>query len=226
MPIDYRKRTPAPAAAPASPSPDAAAPSGPHPASLPPAKPSPVPYRDPGPTPPLTPMDWDQEFHGAAQRSLDRLKHVVGGTLGLSFLELDPAMFGVGIAVGFGDTDFIELVVAGGGNENSVTLSCGVLRSVRQDRLLVLHECNRLTQDRPAYPFFLHDAEIGWDVHVATGFPLPLLLNTPDFLGMMIRGLPQVAAAGREQLLAEGVGGVPYRWERNDLQQLLLRSLM
>lgn len=168
---------------------------------------------------------WIDEFRAAAQSNLDRLKATVAGTLGLTFLELEPALFGVGIAIGFGDLDFVVVAVAGGGNEHQVSISCGVLRDIRQDRLLALHECNRLTVNNPAYPFYLHDAEMGWDVLVTVTFPLRLLLATPDFLSVIVRGLPGVAAEGRAQLLAEGVGGVPYRWERNDLQRLLLRSM-
>jgi hypothetical protein len=150
----------------------------------------------------------------------------VRDVVSLKFVELEPAIFGVGIAVGFGDNDFVVMAIAGGGSENQVSLSCGVLRDVRQDRLLVLHECNRLTQNNPAYPFYLHDAEIGWDVLTTVTFPLNLLLDTPKFLGGVLRGLPQVAAEGRTQLLSEEVGGLPYAWDRNDLQRLLLRSLL
>ena len=50
---------------------------------------------------------------------------------------------------------------ASGGNSGFVHLTCGALRDVRRGRLLVLDGCNRLTQDRAAYPFFLHDADIG-----------------------------------------------------------------
>jgi hypothetical protein len=132
---------------------------------------------------------------------------------------------GVGFGVGFGDTDFV-VVSAAGGNDQHVSLTCGVLRDVRRERLLVLDACNRITQNRAAYPVFLHDAEIGWDVLLQTSFPLQVVLDAPGYAKAMLVGLPEVAAEARDQLLAGGVGGVGYRWEPADLQRLLVRSMM
>jgi hypothetical protein len=123
--------------------------------------------------------------------------------------------------VAFGETDFVVVSTAAG-DGHPVSLSCGVLR----DRLLVLDGCNRITQDRAAYPVFVHDAEVGWDIVLQTSFPLQVLLDAPGYLRAMVVGLPDVATEARHQLLDSGVGGVAYRWERADLQRLLIRSMI
>ena len=212
MPIDYTRRDRRPGGVtPAAESPE--------------PTPAQATYTEPGPTPMPPPSNWLDIIHDAPQATLERLKPVIN-RLGLRDLELQPAPFGVGLAVGFGDTGFTVVSVAGGGNEGHVSLSCGVLRDVRQDRLLVLDACNRLTRDRAAYPFFLHDAQVGWDVLLQTSFPAQVLHDAPAFLDAMLRGLPQVAQEGREQLLDSQVGGVAYEWAPADLQRLLIRSQM
>lgn len=179
----------------------------------------------PGPAPVPAPSQWLDVVHGAPQVTVDRVRALVEGPLGLRTQSLDPGPLGVGFGVGFGDTDFV-VVSAAGGNDQHVSLTCGVLRDVRRERLLVLDACNRITQNRAAYPVFLHDAEIGWDVLLQTSFPLQVVLDAPGYAKAMLVGLPEVAAEARGQLLAGGVGGVGYRWEPADLQRLLVRSMM
>src|SRR5688500_19286268 len=120
MPIDYTRRDRRPGVAPAPEIPE------PTPA---PAATHGVPYTEPGPTPMPPPSSWLDIIHDAPQATLERIKPVIN-RLGLRYLELQPAPFGVGLAVGFGETGFVVVSVAGGGNESHVSLSCGVLRDV------------------------------------------------------------------------------------------------
>src|SRR3954470_21566666 len=96
-----------------------------------------------------------------AKQQLERVK-VLCAQSGLKYQELAPTFMGGGVAVGFGETDYVILSIAGGGNENQLLVTSGVLNDIRQDRLLALEAANHFTSNNTAYPVFLHDAEVGW----------------------------------------------------------------
>lgn len=161
-----------------------------------------------------------------ASHQLERIKVAVGQG-GLKYLDLPPAPFGVGIGIAWSGTDYVVLSVLGGGSENQLMITCGVLKDVKQDRLAVLDACNRRTQNCAAYPFYLHDAKIGWDVLVQQTFPIELMLDVPTFFVSSATNLPQVAQMAREDFAAEwSLGGEPYRWNDDDVRRLLMRSMM
>jgi len=104
-------------------------------------------------------------------------------------------------------------------------ITAGVLRDINQDRLTVLTMCNARNQGTTAYPFFLHDADSGWDILIQQTFPVQLLLDVPQFFSACLRGVPDAAEEAQEEFLDGNVGGRPYHWNLEDLERLLLRSL-
>ena len=164
--------------------------------------------------------EWSDFAHGEPQQTLDRMKQLLD-RMELKFVELKPAILSVGVAVAFGPSHFTVLSVTRG-NESFVHVSSGVLRDVRRDRPSVLNSRNKVTQNRPAYPFYLHDADMGWDVLCATGFPVQLLLEVPAFLHSMLEGLPQIVDEGRALMMEDDIAGAPYEWAPADAQRLLL----
>jgi hypothetical protein len=86
-------------------------------------------------------------------------------------------------------------------------ITAGVLRDINQDRLTVLTMCNARNQGTTAYPFFLHDADSGWDILIQQTFPVQLLLDVPQFFSACLRGVPDVAEEAQEEFLESNVGG-------------------
>lgn len=159
-----------------------------------------------------------------AKKQLDRTKRFVA-RLGVEWIELEPAaVFGVGFAVK-GDAGDTVVSVHSGGLESMVNFSAGVLRDIDPVRLTILDLCNSVTRDRPAYPVFLHDAELGWDVLVQVSVPAVLLSDSPDFLIGCLRNPPTVANEVRPRFEEAGLGGARYRSSVEDLSRLLIRSL-
>lgn len=167
------------------------------------------------------------EFLAAAKASLDRAK-ALASQVGLKYVELPrPAMpVGVGIAMAFGDTHFVVLSVMGGGNEDQLNITAGVLRDIRQDREKALGLCNGMVRDNPAYPIYLHDAQIGWDILVSNMYPLQLLVDNPTFFANAVRALPIVAEAARSKFAEAELGGQPFRWNGEELDRLLLVGMV
>lgn len=164
------------------------------------------------------------DFLAPARPTLARALQIVTGA-GLQYQDLGQSMVGVGAAVAFGPEAFSLVSVAAGGTENVVNLTIGVLKNVRQDRLAVLDKCNRLTRDNPAYPYFLHDAEIGWDILLQVRIPILVVNDAPGYFLALLQQLPEISIEGREAISAVA-GGQPYQWNQNDCQRLLQRSLM
>lgn len=166
------------------------------------------------------------ELLGIASHQLERIKVAVAQA-GLKYLELSSTPFGVGVGIAWSEFDFVVLSVLGGGSENQLMITSGVLRDIKQDRLAVLDACNRRNQNNTAYPFYLHDAEVGWDILVQLTFPIELLLDAPPFFAASMTNLPQVAQMARDDFVAKwSLGGEPYRWNDDDVKRLLIRSLL
>ncbi len=165
------------------------------------------------------------ELVAAAARQLDRVTLVLRQQ-GLKYADLPRQAFGVGVAVGFGPHGYLVLSVMGGGMESQLLLTSGILNGIRQDRLAALDACNRFNQSNSAYPVFLHDAEAGWAILTQMTIPIELLIEVPDYLVGLVRGLPQLAKQYRDSLSEQGVlGGQPWAWTDEDLRSLLVRSM-
>jgi hypothetical protein len=106
-----------------------------------------------------------------------------------------------------------------------VFITAGVLRDIHQDRLTASTLCNARNQGTTAYPFFLHDANSGWDILIQQTYPLQLLLDVPQFFSACLHGMPDAAEEAQEEFLNASIGGQPYQWNMEDLERLLLRSL-
>lgn len=166
-----------------------------------------------------------QDLLGAAKATLERVKALTT-QVGLKYVELPEAPVGVGIAVGFGETQYTVLSVMGGGNEGQLNLTAGVLRDIQQDRLKALDLCNGLVRDNPAYPTYLHEAQIGWDILVGNIFPVSLLVGAPAFFANSVRALPKMADSIRPEFVQAQLGGEPFRWDDDGLNRLLLVSML
>lgn len=166
------------------------------------------------------------ELVAVATQQLNRIKLVLNQA-GVKYVDLGGQLFGVGAAVGFGPNDFVVLAVMGGGMENQLLITSGILNNIRQDRLPALEVCNRFNQSNTAYPVFLHDAEKGWAILTQQTLPIELLLDAPAHLVGVVRALPQVAKNYRESLTEKAaLGGEPWSWNDEELGQLLIRSMM
>jgi hypothetical protein len=169
-------------------------------------------------------IDRYDELLVSARRVLEVLKTALRG-FGVQYVDLPvpPIPVGVGIGVVWEDGDLLTISV--GCDEGSlVNLTTGVLADVTQDRLLVLDACNRRTRDNSLLPFYLHDAEAGWDILLQQRFPAELLLGDRDFFSECVQVIPMAAREARADFAEQGLGG--HRYEASDLSRLLLRSLM
>lgn len=159
-----------------------------------------------------------------AKKTMDRVKALTT-QIGWTYIDLE-FVTGVGIAIGFGPTQYTVLSVMGGGNEGQLNIIAGVLRDIRQDRLTALYLCNGLVRDNPAYPVYLHDAEIGWDILVSNIFSVQLLLENPVFFAKSVRALPQVADLVRPTFLDAELSGQPFTWDEENRHRLFMESMM
>lgn len=166
-----------------------------------------------------------QDILGAAKATMERIKALTT-QVGMTYVELPEVLAGVGIAVRFGETQFTVLSVMGGGNEGQLNLTAGVLRDIQQNRLEALALCNSLVRDNPAYPTYLHEAQVGWDILVSNMLPVSLLIQVPLFFTASVRALPQMADSIRPEFVEAGLGGQPFHWNEDDLNRLLLVSIM
>jgi hypothetical protein len=162
------------------------------------------------------------DFLDSATSQLNRLMAIVT-QLDLKYIDLPPAPMATGFGVAFGDTEFVVAAIAGT-NEASCYLTSGVLRDIVRDRLPVLEACNSRTSANPAYPCFLHDAEIGWDVLIQTSYPVQLLVDVPPFFGACLRSFSSEADRIRADFGDKGLGGAPYCWAEDDVHRLLMRA--
>jgi hypothetical protein len=161
-----------------------------------------------------------------ADQQLERVKALCAQT-GLKYVDLPPEWVGVGIAIGFGQTDYVVLSVMGGGNENTLMITSGVLADIKRDRLAALEAANNLTRNNPAYPVYLHDAELAWDLMMQQSHPIDLLLDVPQYFSTCVRVLPQIVTEYRKDIPGKwDLGGRPWEWTTDDHRTLLLRSLL
>jgi hypothetical protein len=161
-----------------------------------------------------------------AKQQLNRIKIPLKHA-GLKYLEIPNDLFGAGIAVAFGQADYVILSVMAGGLEGQLLLTCGILKDIEHNRLEALEACNKFNQSNTAYPVFLHDAEIGWAVIMQQTHPIEVLLDSPDYLLTLVRSLPQIARQYRGTLAENpNVGGQPWVLDDKDVNSLLIRSMM
>lgn len=166
------------------------------------------------------------ELVALAQQQLEQVKTLCAQT-GLKYLELPSAFMGVGIAVGFGQTDYVVLSVLGGGSESQLMITSGILNDIKKDRLTALEAANHLTQNNTAFPVYLHDAEVGWALIVQQTYPIQLLTAVPQFFNNCVRGMPQVVIDYRSEIPEKwNLGGRPWEWTTEDHKSLLIRSMM
>jgi hypothetical protein len=167
------------------------------------------------------------ELVALAAQQLERVK-VLCAQSGLKYLDLPPQFIGVGIAVGFGETDFVILSVMGGGSENQLMITSGILNDINRDRLRALEAANHFNQNNTAYPVFLHDAEISWALIMQQTHPIELLLDVPEYFATCVRALPQVVIGYRNTIAEkwEQLGGRPWSWIEEDHKGLLIRSMI
>ncbi|PYC66190.1 hypothetical protein C7C45_26050 [Micromonospora arborensis] len=160
-----------------------------------------------------------------ARQQLEQTKRALTRA-SLEYVELDPFVMGVGVAVPYGPTDYVIISISGGGNESVLNLTSGVLQDLPQDPLPILDVCNKLTRDNPIFPHFLHDAEAGWAVLVQHRALATVLYDVPGLMKVIVENLPVIARQSREKLAAAGVVGRPYIWSPADANHLLIRSMM
>jgi hypothetical protein len=161
-----------------------------------------------------------------AKQQLKRIK-VALTQADLNYAELPDQVFGVGVAVGFSQAEYVVLSVMAGGMENQLMMTGGILKDVNQDRLAALDACNRFNQSNTAFPVFLHDAEIGWSILVQQTHPIEVVLDVPEFFIGNVRSIPQIVAQYRETLAKEwSLGGRPWAWNEEDHRALLMSSML
>jgi hypothetical protein len=145
---------------------------------------------------------------------------------GLKYVDADRFVMGGGVAVAWSETFFVMLSVANFLDEQ-LNITYGVLRNINQDRLAALEYCNLHNQNFSAYPAYLHDAENGWDILQQNVLPLQILRESPQFvLGFYLGGSSQIVDDLRAKATEVGLGGEPYRWNEEDVNRLLAKSLM
>jgi hypothetical protein len=166
-----------------------------------------------------------QDFLAAAKANLERIK-LLTTQVGLKYIELPETPFGAGIAIAFAGTQYTVLSVMGGGIEGQLNVSSGILRDIKQDRVTTLSLCNGMVRDNPAYPIYLHDAPMGWDILVSNVFPIRMLFESPTFFANAVHALPQVADNVRPKFLEAGLGGQPFNWDFENLNRLLMVSML
>lgn len=159
-----------------------------------------------------------------AKATLGRVKSLTT-QVGWKYIELPepPMPIGVGFAVAFEGTQYVVLSV-NYSLENQLNITSGILRDIQQDRLTALDLCNGMVRDNPAYPIYLHDAPMGWDILVSNVFPVRMLFESPTFFANTVRGLPLVAENMRPKFLEAGLGGQPFNLE--NLNRLLMVSML
>lgn len=167
-----------------------------------------------------------EELVAIARQQLERVKALCA-QLGLKYVELGRQLMGVGIAIGFGPADYVILAVVGGGSENQISITSGILKDIKQDRLAALEAANHFNQNNTAYPVYLHDAEIGWALIMQLRFPIELLLHAPEHFSNYIRGAPHIVIQYRSTIAERwDLEGQPWSWTEEDIRALFTRSML
>ena len=167
-----------------------------------------------------------EELIALAAQQLDRVKAACSLT-GLKYVELPPTVFGVGVAIGFGQTDYTILSILGGGSESQVMATSGILKNIAQERGPALEVANRFNQNNSSYSVYLHDAQAGWSLLVQRTTPVKVFLDCPDYLNAIVRALPMAVQEFRQTIAQETqLGGQPWTWTEQDHSDLLVRSML
>ena len=166
------------------------------------------------------------EMTALAAQQLERVKTLCS-QIGLKYLELPAQFVGVGIAIGFGETDYTILSIMAGGSERHLMTTSGILKDIHRDRVAALRIVNRFNQQNTAYTVYLHDAEAYWSLLVQHTAPVEVFLDVPSYLNALVRGLPMAVQDFRRQLTQEPeLGGQPWSWTAQDHNELLLKSML
>jgi hypothetical protein len=166
------------------------------------------------------------DFIALPRQQLARVK-VLCSQAGLNVVDLAEHFLGVGVAVPLGPADYVVLSVMGGGIENHLMITSGILKDIQRDRLAALNACNHFTSSNTAYPVYLHDAEIGWALIMQQTHPIEVLLDIPEYFSAVVRHMPRLAAEYRLTVAEKwSIGGLPWAWNEQDLGALLIRSMM
>jgi hypothetical protein len=161
-----------------------------------------------------------------AKGQLDRVKALCT-QVGLRYIEIADSFFGAGIGVALSEMDYVILSVLGGGSESKLMVTCGLAKDIKQDRLAALTASNTFTRNNTIFPVFLHDAKDGWSLLMQLTYTVDLLLDNPEYFFMVVRTTPQVATEHRAELAEKyDLGGQLWRWTPDDLELLLLKSLL
>jgi hypothetical protein len=144
--------------------------------------------------------------------------------LGLAFTPIPDAPVGVGVAVAW-PSGFL-VISAPAGSTPTVYVTGGVLRDVEPVELPLLQECNERNAMNPAYCFFLHEADSGWDVIVQHSHLLQIFVDAPAFLQALLEPTLAAIAEARPKFTQRGAGGWPYLWDEENRHRLLYRSLI
>jgi hypothetical protein len=167
-----------------------------------------------------------EQFVALAREQLEKIESLCTRS-GLRYVELASEVMGVGIAVGFGQYDYTILSILGGGSENQVMITSGILTDIKKDRLSALEAANHFTSDNTACPVYFHDAEAAWSLLIQQTYPVQLMIDVPQYFNNCVRGLPHTASEYRNTAAAKwDLGGRPWEWTPEDRESLLMRSLM
>lgn len=166
------------------------------------------------------------EILPAAKQQLEKIKALCSHSA-LKYVDLPPEVMGVGIAIGFGQTDYVILSILGGDSSNQLMITSGIFTEIKRNRAAALEAANHFTRDNTAYPVYLHDADIGWALLMQQTHSIELLLEVPQYFNNCVRGLPQVVIEYRN-IISENwdLGGRPWEWAPEDHKALLIRSMM
>jgi hypothetical protein len=166
-----------------------------------------------------------EELIALAKSQLGRVKALCT-QVGLKYVELPDNLFGAGVGAGFGEAQYVVLSVMGGGSENKLLITSGVVKNIKQDRLAALTACNSFTSGNTLFPVYLHDADNGWSLLMQLTYTIDLLLDNPDYFSLVVRTTPQIAAQHRAELAEKyDLGGQAWQWTAEDLSMLLTKSL-
>ncbi|HXB16034.1 MAG TPA: hypothetical protein VNV44_09865 [Solirubrobacteraceae bacterium] len=176
---------------------------------------------------------------GEARIEMGRLRGVLE-QLGLKYVALTDQPLGLGIGLQWaneGDADRIVVVSIPESSRETVYLTSGVMKDVRQDvRNAVLEVCNRWVSQRPFFPAFLQEipelpgdhgimGERGLAVLIKVSLPVEAFVQMPRFFNAVLPGVPLAAEKLRIELSTQAEPqGRPYQWK--DLDRLLARSFL
>jgi hypothetical protein len=165
----------------------------------------------------------DEAEHRVAA-SLNEVRQMLTAA-GMKYVDAGPFVMGAGVSVAWSETFFAMLSI-GRFVDEQVNITYGVLCNINKERQGALEYCNSHNQNLAAYPIYLHDAVSGWDILQQNVLPLQILRDAPQFvLGFYLSGSSQIVDALRTKAAESDLGGEPYRWNEEDANRLLARSL-